>query len=480
MLPSPRRGPRPLPMHLLLAGWRATAALSAIPARGAGPTSSTGSRGWSATWPGFAPRSAAGRREAGRILEAAGATAPGRAAMAAPGHAPGDAAGRGGPEAGAERLRAAVWRHLLAEDSALLRGILAYRDHPYARDLPDPPARWAEGSARLLDFGGPGGGPGGGDGPAMLLVPSLVNRATVLDLMPGRSMARWLAANGVRTLMLDWGWPGAEERGFTLTDVIAGRLERAMAAAAGIAGGPVVLVGYCMGGLLALAAALRRPDLVRGLALLATPWDFHAGPEEDRQRARAAATALPSLEPLMALTGAIPVDALNAAFAMLDPFGIARKFRAFGRLDPASGKAAHFVALEDWLNDGVPLAAPIARECLGGWYGDNTPARGAWRVAGMPVHPAAWRGPTLVAIPRGDRIVPPESARALAEALPAGATTVLDVPAGHIGMAAGTGAEAALWRPLRDWAVALGALEEGAAFLQTSIRQEPGAPGPPS
>src|SRR3546814_10267711 len=50
---------------------------------------------------------------------------------------------------------------------------------------------------------------------------------------------------------------------------------------------------------------------------------------------------------------------------LLDPQLVVRKFLAFGRLDAASRKAEEFVALEDWLNDGVPLAAPVARECLG-------------------------------------------------------------------------------------------------------------------
>src|SRR3546814_20571111 len=66
---------------------------------------------------------------------------------------------------------------------------------------------------------------------------------------------------------------------------------------------------------------------------------------------------------------------------------VVRKFLAFGRLDAASRKAEEFVALEDWLNDGVPLAAPVARECLGRWYGDNATARGQWRLAGCPVDP---------------------------------------------------------------------------------------------
>jgi len=331
----------------------------------------------------------------------------------------------------------AVLEEALRQDSALIAGIAAYRRHPYARNLPDPPTLWAEGETVLRDFGGAG--------PTVLFVPSLINRAYVLDLAPGRSMLRWLAANGVHPLLLDWGWPGEAERRFTLTDYIAGRLERALLAVEA----PVVLAGYCMGGLLALAAALRRPERVAALALLATPWDFHA---DDSDRAQAVANMLPLLEPALAFANTLPVDGLQLLFALLDPYGIAEKYRGFARLDPEGERARMFVALEDWLNDGVPLAAPVARECLDGWYGRNTPARLQWRVAGLPVDPGALRVPAFVAVPARDRIVPPDSARPLAEAIP-GAT--LHTPrAGHIGMAAGSTADAELWRPLRDWILA--------------------------
>jgi polyhydroxyalkanoate synthase len=134
---------------------------------------------------------------------------------------------------------------------------------------------------------------------------------------------------------------------------------------------------------------------------------------------------------------------------MLDPFGVAQKFRAFARLDPQGERARLFVALEDWLNDGIPLPAPVARQCLAGWYGRNEPGRIAWRIAGQVVDPAAWTGPAFVAIPERDRIVPPACAAAAAQRLPAAQTHI--AAGGHIGMVAGAGAEAALWRPLRDW-----------------------------
>ena len=405
--PLRRRGPRPLLLHLTLAMLRSTVSRA---------TSPTSKPGW--------PTSSTAFTEAATVIAAA---------LRDPEHAGSAAEALFSREVVDETLR---------QDAALISGIAAYRRHPHARDLADPPALWAEGESRLLDYGG--------QGVPVLFVPSLVNRAYVLDLAPGHSMLRFLAGQGVRPLLLDWGWPGEVERRFTLTDYVAGRMERATAAAVAAAGGPVVLAGYCMGGTLAVAAAERRPDLLRGLVLLAAPWDFHA---DDRPRAEALARALPLFEPAMAFNGTLPIDLLQVLFALLDPWAVADKYRAFARLDPDGPRARLFVALEDWLNDGVPLAAPVARECLAGWYGENTPAAGTWRIAGQTVSPRAITLPSFVAVPARDRIVPPESARPLARLIPG---AVLHEPqAGHIGMAAGGTAERVLWTPLRDWLRAL-------------------------
>jgi polyhydroxyalkanoate synthase subunit PhaC len=411
--PLMRRGPRPLLLHLTLAMLRSNVSRATSPL-------------WNTDWPNSPnawnapdpanPTLAAILRSIQKSVQSPGRT-----------------------ENRDDQFPAEVVAETLRQDAALIEGIAAYRRHDWQRTLIDPPAVWSEGGTRLLDYGPRGGRP-------VLFVPSLINRAYVLDLMEDSSMLRWLASHDVRPLLLDWGWPGETERRFTLTDYVAGRMERAMTAASQAAGEPPVLAGYCMGGTLAVAAAQRRPDLIRGLALLAAPWDFHA-PEPER--AIQAAQTLPLLEPALAFSHALPVDLLQSLFAMLDPWGVAEKYRGFARLPQDGARARLFVALEDWLNDGVPLAADVARACLGEWYGENAPARGNWRIAGLPVDPSAITKPTFVAVPGRDRIVPPESARPLARLIPG---AILHQPAaGHIGMAAGARAEASLWRPLLGW-----------------------------
>jgi polyhydroxyalkanoate synthase len=339
----------------------------------------------------------------------------------------------------AKAFDTALDRELRARADRFITGLERYRDHPYQRSVAEPIVVWQEGTTRLLDYAPEGGLP-------LLVIPSLVNRFYILDLAADCSLVRFLAAQGLRPLVVDWGAPGPIERSFTLTDYVAGRLEAALDAALDLAGGPVAALGYCMGGLLALALAQRRARDVAALALLATPWDFHA---EGADQARLLAALEPHLGLAFALIEEIPVDVLQALFFGIDPFLALRKFSRFAGLASASREAQRFVALEDWLNDGVPLAMPTARECLQRWYGANAPEHGDWRVAGRPVEPARVDLPALVVVPARDRIVPPASAAALAAALPRALR--LQPPLGHIGMIVGGGAETHVWQPLAAW-----------------------------
>ncbi len=350
-----------------------------------------------------------------------------------------------------------------------LTGIQAYRRHPYRRGLADPPTIWSEGSSRLLDYGATGKKAGGRP---LLVVPSLINRFYVLDLSEKCSLMRHLAAQGLRPLLLDWGRPSAAERKFTLNDYIAERLSRALDAALDLtkddSDGPPLLLGYCMGGLLALGLAALRPEDLRGLVLMATPWDFHVASAAQLRLAVAAMENGP-LGLIIDGFGELPVDILQAMFASFDPMGAARKFIALDAMaaesegnsdgEPENGgennnsfsaaRVETFVSLEDWLNDGIPLSGPVARECMGGWYGRNEPACGKWRVGGKPVLPEDVDLPALVMVPEHDRIVPPLSASPLANALPRAKR--LTPPLGHIGMIVSARAPQLAWRPLTKW-----------------------------
>lgn len=400
-IPPLRQGPRPLGLHLATTTAMLLGSCAGLPHLKNG-------------WPAWMPQTPELRRRGAEIAALLAAADP-------------------------DAMSAAVDREARRRLDLMLTGIERYRRHPYRRNLADPPVIWRESATRLLDYRPEGGAPA-------LFAPSLVNRAYVLDLSADRSLLRWLAGQGVRPLLVDWGTPGDLERRMTLTDYIAGRLERALEAAVERCGRPVAVVGYCMGGLLAAALCLRRPQLVSSLTLLATPWDFHA---EEADTARRIAALFQPFGPLLDLWGELPVDAIQTLFAQLDPLLALRKFGQFARMPADSPAALAFVALEDWLNDGVALPAAVARDTLAGWYGRNDTRRGAWLVGGLPVIPERIVTPTLALVPEKDRIVPPASAVALPAAIPG--ARILRPHLGHIGMVVSGGAKSQVWRPLAEW-----------------------------
>ena len=130
-----------------------------------------------------------------------------------------------------DSLAAAVGREVRRRLDEFERGLTRYRKHPYHRDLTLPRATWRDGTTALRDYVGIEGAPE--DGLPLLVVPSLVNRAYVVDLTSERSLLRFLCRQGFRPFLVDWDRPGARERRFDLGDYIVDpQVEREVRAAA--------------------------------------------------------------------------------------------------------------------------------------------------------------------------------------------------------------------------------------------------------
>jgi polyhydroxyalkanoate synthase subunit PhaC len=288
----------------------------------------------------------------------------------------------------------------------------------------------------------------------VLVVPSLINRAYILDLLPERSLLRWLAARGLRPVLLDWGEPGPEERGFDLAAYGAERLLPALETLTAVAGRPPAVVGYCMGGTLAAGLAARRPEAVAALATIGAPWDFAAtaglaGALRAMGRAAGGAKAERLLAGMGEAFGAIPVQVFQTLFALVNPMQAALKFQKLARLDPDGPAARHFVALEDWLSDGVPMAPGATRDLLIDWQVGNATARRDWTFLGGRVRPEAIAAPTLAFCGAADTIAPASLALPLPRAIPG--ARIETPPTGHVGMIVGSLAPSRVWRPLAEF-----------------------------
>ncbi|WP_326525598.1 alpha/beta fold hydrolase [Sphingomonas sp.] len=311
---------------------------------------------------------------------------------------------------------------------AALAGLARYQSaHRPPRDLDRPEAARA-GRTVLRDHGGAG--------PPVVFVPSLINPPFVLDLDPQASLLRHVAAAGFRTLLVDWGMPDAGDRDEDVT----GHVERRLLPLLDALGEPAILIGYCLGGTIALAAA--RPAGARALGLIAAPWRFTGfGPKARAEIAALWAAAEPACEAL----GMVPMEVLQSGFWRLDPARTIGKFAALADADERT--LAAFVRLEDWANAGAPLTLAAGRQMFEDFIAADTPGTGEWRVAGERVDPSALTCPIVDFVSLTDRIVPAATSVALGDRR--------EVGAGHVGMVVGGRARAVLWEPLTDWITAV-------------------------
>lgn len=219
-------------------------------------------------------------------------------------------------------------------------------------------------------------------------------------------------------MLLDWG-KAAERSGLSVT----GHIEQLLLPLLRSMSEPVALIGYCLGGTMAIAAANSIP--VERVVTLAAPWNFARYPDssgkalQDMWRhSESAAKAL----------GALPMEVLQAAFWSLDPERTVRKFAEFGRLDPASADARRFIELEEWANEGEALPYPSAKELIEDLFGKDLPGSGAWTVNGRPVSDRL-AVPALHLTAERDLIAPPQAAAS---------GSVVAIPSGHVGMIVGS------------------------------------------
>jgi len=313
-----------------------------------------------------------------------------------------------------------------ARTSAALRGLRQYQEAPRPEPLAPPPAIHARRGAALRDYGG--------SGPPVLFIPSLINPPGILDLSLERSLLRWLATQGHRPLLLDWGTALESRRSLS----IAGHVEEIALPLIEALGAPAALVGYCLGGTMAVAAAALTE--APALATIAAPWRFAGFPDEARAMLAKLWTAA---APAAASLGLLPMEVLQSAFWSLDPARTVAKFEAFAAIDPASAEAAAFVTLEDWANDGSPLGEAAASELFEGLFRDDLTGAGRWSVGGRTIDPAGLRCPLLNLVSTSDRIVP------RASAIASGAR--IDLAQGHVGMVVGRHGREKLWEPLSAW-----------------------------
>ncbi len=300
-------------------------------------------------------------------------------------------------------------------------------------------------------------GTDGDAGPAVLLVPAPIKRASIWDLVPWASVVRQCLRGGARVYLTQWERPGAAEQGFGLAEYADRLLLDCLDAIAVETGRPAaVLAGHSLGGTLTAIFSALHPERVRGLVLLGAP--LHFGPDVGILD-RLAAAVPPGL---LAVPGNVPGSFLDLVSVLAFPIAFeAARWADWVRSLPDPRALETHLRVERWTLDEMPLAARLFREVVGAVYREDRFLRGTWVVRGRRAAPEAITAPLLSVVDQHCPIAPPQSVLPFHRAVGSAERRLLwyegdtGVALRHLGMLVGRSAHRRLWPEIVRWIRAL-------------------------
>ncbi len=282
----------------------------------------------------------------------------------------------------------------------------------------------------------------------ILIVSSLVNKYYILDLMPGRSFVEYLTAQGFPVYMIDWGTPDDADHKVTLEDYLDVYLGNAISRTLENAGAKALsLVGYCMGGTMALIYAALHPVKIKNIVLLATPVDFH----NDSLLSVWARREYFDVDKFIDTHGNAPDDVLQNTFAMMKPTKNITRYADLMANAKDEEFVETFLAFDYWVNDAVPVAGETFRKFIKDTYQDNLLVKSEMKLGSRRIELTKIKCPLLNIVAQHDNIVPPESSLCLMELVGSRDKELLQVKGGHHGLSIGPGALTTVWPKTAEW-----------------------------
>jgi len=294
----------------------------------------------------------------------------------------------------------------------------------------------------------------------LLLVPALGIHAWTFDIMPNRSMVRYLMARGFEVYLLDWGRPSASHRELRLDTYVNDWLPAAVLAVREDSGADEIsLLGYCMGGLLCMMYLGGHEDApVANLVTIASPVDFHKSGAYGRLFSLVSVPALKAhewfrlrLEPLDASLFHIPANLLSLGFKLTNPPGVVASYLDLVRNISDRDYVTEYMTMGQWFNDMVDYPGAIVREVIEKMIIGNDIAGGRIQIGDRTARLANVRCNLLALAGSTDRIVTIRAARELMRLVGTRDKRFEVVPGGHAGVFAGSKAPDHTWRLIADW-----------------------------
>ena len=295
----------------------------------------------------------------------------------------------------------------------------------------------------------------------LLLVPPLGVIADTFDLMPDRSLVRYMAARGFKVYMIDWGTPTRKHANLRLQDYADRMMNEAIEAVLAHSGASQVsLLGWCMGGLLSLMqAGLKRDARIANLVTVASPIDTRQGSGVIAGMGRAINTPAKLMGKLTGFR-LLNVDPqkmhmpgwiTTLAFKMTDPVGsVTTYWDLLMRLWDREFVVNHSTTA-DYLNNMLAYPAGVVQDMLVRVTVGNKLAKGEIRLGNRISRFANIQAPLYVFAGATDALVSPSTAMAIIDLVSSADKRFEVAPGGHMGVILGSKAREHVWKNSADW-----------------------------
>ncbi|PLX18081.1 MAG: hypothetical protein C0601_05665 [Candidatus Muiribacterium halophilum] len=279
----------------------------------------------------------------------------------------------------------------------------------------------------------------------LLIVPSLINRYYILDLMEDTSFVKFMSENGINVYVLDWGIPGKAQDHLGLDTYIFKWISRAVnKVLKDSQEEKLTLMGYCMGATISAIYASENTDKINGFLSLAAPYDF-SGKDPLSVMAREL-----DVDKLVDSTGHIHPDIMQAGFTIAQPTAFYLKMKSLYQNGKNKKRNNTFIHLERWLSDNIPFPKEAYREYIKGFYQDNLLPKGKLSIGNKKIDLKKLDVPVLSVLAKKDNIVPEQAALALHDMVGSEDKKLIEIDAGHIGVIMGRKANHA-WCGMLNW-----------------------------
>lgn len=282
----------------------------------------------------------------------------------------------------------------------------------------------------------------------LLICYALVNRPSMMDLQQDRSLIRGLLQRGVDVYLIDWGYPDGADRYLGLEDYVLGYLSHCVDFLRQSTGHERInLLGVCQGGTLSLCYTALHRERVRNLITMVTPVDFRTPENLLGKWAEHV-----DLDALVATTGNVSGDILNAAFLALMPFRLMNQ-KYVDVLDQAGDPKAleNFLRMEKWIFDSPDHPGELFRQFATRFYKENRLVEGTLEIGGRPVDLKRVTMPVLNIYAMQDHLVPPSASKPLERLVGARDYTSYAFPGGHIGIYVSGAAQREVPQRIANW-----------------------------